>query len=182
MTKKQKILCNAIIHSASAAAASVGAGLAQVPCSDSAIITPIQIAMTVSLGKVFGIKLSKSSARSAMGTGLTTLIGRTASQVLVGWIPVAGNVINAATAASITEALGWIIAGEFAGDTDPAAMLDAPGTDENVEPGLQIAEYTEVENYDGKAKNVRIEAVKEIGKQLRVLQQSFGNRDGESKE
>lgn len=178
MTKRQKILCNAIIHSASAAAASVGAGLAQVPCSDSAIITPVQIAMTVSLGKVFGIKLSKSSAKSAMGTGMTTLVGRAASQLLVGWLPVAGNIINAATAASITEALGWIMAGEFAGEGENSAeLIEAPGESENV---MQLAEYSGGESYDGKAKDTRIEAVKEIGKQIRLLQKYRNNRNDEN--
>lgn len=40
-------------------------------------------------------------------------VGRTASQVLVGWIPGIGNAINATTAAGITEAMGWLLAKEF---------------------------------------------------------------------
>ena len=40
-------------------------------------------------------------------------IGRTASQVLIGWIPGVGNIINATTAATLTEAIGWIMANEF---------------------------------------------------------------------
>lgn len=113
MTKSQMIKCNAIIHAASLGAAGVGAGFAQVPCSDSAVITPIQLAMTISLGKVFNKKLSSSAAKSAMATGTATMIGRTASQVAIGWIPGAGNIINAATAGVITESLGWILAKEF---------------------------------------------------------------------
>lgn len=62
MTSKEKVMCNGIIHSASAAAATVG---------------------------------------------------RTTSQVFIGWIPGLGNIINAATAASITETIGWIMAKEF---------------------------------------------------------------------
>lgn len=113
MTKQQKIKCNMIIHAASLAAAGVGAGLAQVPCTDSAIITPIQLAMTISLGKVFDKSLSGSAAKSAMAAGTTTMIGRTASKIMVGWIPGYGNVINATTAGTITESLGWILAKEF---------------------------------------------------------------------
>ena len=173
MTKKQKILCNTIIHMASAAAASVGAGLAQVPCSDSAIITPIQLAMTVSLGKAFGVRLSKASAKSAMATGMTTLIGRATSQVLVGWIPVAGNIINASTAATITEALGWILAKEFEEDclklsaTEDAYILP---DDQNFESGL--IDYTGGEDNDDKTENDSIEAVKKIAKQLRLFQKN----------
>jgi hypothetical protein len=33
-------------------------------------------------------------------------IGRAASQALIGWIPGIGNIINATTAAAITEAIG----------------------------------------------------------------------------
>lgn len=173
MTKKQKILCNTIIHAASTAAASVGAGLAQVPCSDSAIITPIQLAMTVSLGKVFGVKLSKSSAKSAMGTTMTSIVGRAASQVLVGWIPVAGNIINASTAATITEALGWILAKEF--EEDYLKISAAEGGERlSDEQGSEIrqVDYVGGEDNDGKAENNSIKAIKEITKQLKVLQKN----------
>ena len=39
MTSRETGLCNGIIHSASAAAAAIGGGLAQVPASDNLIIT-----------------------------------------------------------------------------------------------------------------------------------------------
>lgn len=170
MTKKQKILCNTIIHSASAGAASVGAGLAQIPTSDSAVIVPIQLAMTVSLGKVFGIKLSRASAKSAMGTGMTTLIGRATSQVLVGWIPGAGNVINAATAASITEALGWILAKEF---EDEANKLNGvpliEESDISPEDDNTLIEYPVIEETSDSSTASRLKAITEIGKQINIL-------------
>lgn len=113
MTSKEKALCNGIIHAASAAAAGIGAGMAQVPCSDNLIITPIQLTMAVSLGKVFGIALDQSAAQSAVASAAATTVGRAASQVGIGWFPGIGNLINAATAASLTEAIGWILAKEF---------------------------------------------------------------------
>jgi len=113
MTKKEKIMCNSIIHSASSAAAAVGAGLAQVPASDNAIITPIQLSMSVSLAKVFGLNLSKGAAEAGVASAAACVVGRAASQVIVGWIPVLGNVVNAVTAASLTESIGWILAKEF---------------------------------------------------------------------
>lgn len=113
MTQTQNDECHGIIHTAAAAAATVGGGLAQVPLADHAVITPIQLAMVISLGKVFNRQISESSATAAIGSAAATTIGRMASQVLLGWIPGVGNVINATTAAAITESMGWIIANQF---------------------------------------------------------------------
>lgn len=117
MNSTQQSMCHAIIHTASAAAAAVGAGLAQIPCSDNTVITPIQLVMTISLGRAFGIELTDSAARAALASVTAATVGRTASQLLFGWIPVAGNIINAGTAASITEAIGWLLAEDFANQT-----------------------------------------------------------------
>ena len=114
MTTKQKNACHTIIHSASASAGAVGAGLAQIPCSDSLVIGPIQTAMTVALGEVFGIKLKDSTSEAAFALKAVGVIGRKASQVLVGWIPGFGNAVNACTAALLTEATGWVLAEDFA--------------------------------------------------------------------
>ena len=113
MTDKQKKECHAIIHAASVAAAGIGGGLAQIPGSDNVPLTAIQLTMTISLGKVFGKSLSESSAKAAIGSVAASTIGRTVSQVLVGWIPGFGNAVNATTAAGVTEALGWALANEF---------------------------------------------------------------------
>lgn len=113
MTSREVGLCNGIIHSASVAAAAVGGGLAQIPVSDNFVITPIQLTMAVSLGKVFGITLDQSAAKAAVASAVAAAVGRAISQVLIGWIPGVGNIINATTAATITEAIGWIMAEEF---------------------------------------------------------------------
>lgn len=83
------------------------------PGSDNSIITPIQLTMAVSLGKVFGITLDQSVAKAAVASAAAATVGRATSQVLIGWVPGLGNVINAATAATITEAIGWIMVKEF---------------------------------------------------------------------
>lgn len=114
MTSEQQAACHAIIHSASASAGAVGAGLAQLPCSDNAIITPIQVAMTIALGAVFEMELTESAARASIAAAAGFTVGRGISQVLVGWWPLVGNIINASTAAGITETLGWMLANDFA--------------------------------------------------------------------
>lgn len=114
MTRAQRAQCRTIIHGASLSAGAVGAGLAQFPGSDNAVITPIQVTMTIALGRVFGIELTESGSRGIVLSGIGACVGRTASQLLVGWIPGVGNAVNAVTAAAITETLGWHIADDFA--------------------------------------------------------------------
>lgn len=113
MTESQKKKCHAIIHTASTAAAGVGAGLAQIPGSDNAVIVPIQITMVISLAKVFGKDLDETGAAAVLSTAASSVVGRGISQVLVGWIPGIGNAINASTAAGVTEATGWTVAKIF---------------------------------------------------------------------
>lgn len=113
MTNEQTAKCHAIIHANSVAAGAVGAGLAQLPASDSIVIIPIQIEMTILLGKVFELEISETAAASLTATSLSTLAGRGISQVLIGWMPGIGNIINCCTAAGVTESLGWIIADMF---------------------------------------------------------------------
>ena len=114
MTTKQKLLCHATIHSFSALAGTVGAGGAQLPCCDNIIITPLQVTMIIGLGKIFGYEITENIARAKCASALAKRAGRALSQIIIGWFPIAGNIVNAGTAAGITEAIGWIMAEEFA--------------------------------------------------------------------
>jgi uncharacterized protein (DUF697 family) len=114
MNDSQKNKCHAIIHSTAVACAGIGAGMAQLPDSDNIFIVPLQVGMIVSLGAVFGIELSESSARAGLATVTATMVGRGISQVLVGWIPVWGNALNATTAFAVTQSVGWAMAKDFA--------------------------------------------------------------------
>ena len=96
-----------IIHSAATAAAAAGAGLAQLPGSDNLVITPIQVSMIMAIGEFHGQKLSKSAALSTLSAASAGITGRTVAQILIRWIPGWGNTVNAATAFSVTEAIGW---------------------------------------------------------------------------
>lgn len=96
-----------IIHGAATAAAAVGGGLAQIPASGTLAITPIQISMIIALGSLHGKTLGKSSALGVLAAAYGPYVGRTVSQLLIGWIPGVGNAINAATAFVVTESIGW---------------------------------------------------------------------------
>ena len=111
--KDMLVKCNGFIHSASVACGGVGTGLAQIPASDNAVIVPIQIGMIVGLGTVFDLNITEAGAKSIIASASATIAGRTITQFLVGWIPGIGNAINTATAAGLTEAIGWIAVKNF---------------------------------------------------------------------
>lgn len=98
-----------IIHSSVTAASAAGAGMAQIPGSDNTVITPIQIAMIQAIGTVHGVELSEKVALSALSAASAGVIGRTIFQFLIGWWPLWGNAINATTAFSFTESIGWAV-------------------------------------------------------------------------
>ena len=120
MTDEQKKRCHEIIHAASISAAAVGAGAASVPvvgsfvslCDESAI-TPIQITMIVSLGKVFDVSLDKTTAASLLKGMVTAKVGRKVAGFFAGLVPGLGSVVNGGTAASITEGVGWAAVAYF---------------------------------------------------------------------
>ena len=111
MPPELKRKCHAAIHSA--AVATAAAGTIPIPFSDAIPITAIQIAMIVALGKAFEVNLSQSVAKSIATVGLTKVVGQTIFRNAVKIIPGLGPAIAAATAASMTEALGWLIADDF---------------------------------------------------------------------
>ncbi len=114
-TRDQKI--HGIIHTASAASAGVGAGLAQLPGSDAPVLASIQTTMIIAVAEVHGASITKTAAAELLLTFSATIAGRGLSQWLVGWIPAYGNAINATTAAAVTEAVGWTADGYFADDS-----------------------------------------------------------------
>ena len=84
MTQDQRQACHFIIHGASATAALVGGGLAQIPLSDSALLVPLQVTMIVGLGKVFGVHITDSAAKGITLGFAAMYVGRAGSQVLGG--------------------------------------------------------------------------------------------------
>lgn len=110
-TAIQKV--HGVIHTASAGAAAVGAGLAQIPGSDAPVIAGIQTTMIIAIAEEYGVPITKVASADLLLTFAATTAGRGLSQFLVGWVPGWGNAINATTAAALTEAVGWAAAEYF---------------------------------------------------------------------
>ena len=108
--------CNMIIHGAAVACGGTSVASAQIPLADTAVITPIQIGMIVALGHIFDIEVTKTAARAIISGAGASLIGRGISQVVFGWIPGLGNVLNATTSVALTEAIGWMAVDQFASE------------------------------------------------------------------
>ncbi|MDU9792972.1 hypothetical protein RGC27_03615 [Helicobacter pylori] len=98
-----------IIHVASGAAGAVG--LIPIPFSDAFAIAPIQAGMIYKMNDAFEVKMEESVATSLI-TGLLSVtavaqVGRTLVNGFLKFIPVVGSVAGNATAATITEGIGF---------------------------------------------------------------------------
>ena len=100
--------CAAIIHGASVASGAAAAG-AIIPGSDSVAIMPVQVAMITALADEFDVPWTDSAVRAALYASLGRIVGKGGAGLLLRWIPGYGNVVRAAVAASVTEALGWAV-------------------------------------------------------------------------
>ncbi|AOW76248.1 hypothetical protein A3Q34_04875 [Colwellia sp. PAMC 20917] len=96
-----------IIHGAATSSALVGAGLAQLPGADMPVIAGFQTAMIVAIADQHGIAITRTAATDLILVFTASYGGRAISQFLIGWIPGWGNSLNATTAFTITEAIGW---------------------------------------------------------------------------
>ena len=80
-------------------------------------ITAAQIGMIIKIGDLFDISLSEAAAKSIAGVALTQQAGRTVASGFLKMIPgvgtLIGGMISGATAAVLTEFLGWVVADDF---------------------------------------------------------------------
>ncbi len=78
------------------------------------VIMSLQTAMIGAIALEHNVQITKAAAADLLLTFAAGYGGRAISQFLLGWIPGIGNAINATTAASITEAIGWAADAYFA--------------------------------------------------------------------
>ena len=128
------------------AVAAAAAGAIPIPMSDAIPITAAQVAMIISLGKVFGISLSQSAAKSIASVVVTQQAGHAIFANILKCIPgggVAGAVVGATTAATLTEALGWIVADDFyrmSNGEEPENIVETAKDLKQVFEGLRMPE------------------------------------------
>ncbi|GAA6856309.1 hypothetical protein CHC121_07970 [Helicobacter pylori] len=98
-----------IIHVAAGAAGA--AGLIPIPFSDIPLITTAQMAMIYKMNRAFEVKMENSVAASLitglLGVTAVAQVGRTLVNGFLKSIPVVGSVAGGATAAVITEGIGF---------------------------------------------------------------------------
>lgn len=100
--------CETIVHASSTAAAAA-ASVTIIPGSDSVAITPIQVAMVAAIAREHGLDLSASLVKSVVYASLGSIAGKAGAGLLTRFIPVAGNLVRASVAFSVTEALGHLV-------------------------------------------------------------------------
>ncbi|MCQ2899371.1 hypothetical protein JT062_02550 [Helicobacter pylori] len=109
--RKQAMIAKSkkIIHVASGLSGT--AGLIPIPFSDALAIAPIQAGMIYKMNDAFGMDLDKSVGASLVAGLLSVTavaqVGRTLVNGFLKFIPVVGSVAGGATAAVITESIGF---------------------------------------------------------------------------
>ncbi|WP_120883846.1 GTPase [Helicobacter pylori] len=109
--RKQAMIAKSkkIIHVALGAAGA--AGLIPIPFSDAFAIAPIQAGMIYEMNDAFGMDLDKSVGTSLIAGLLSVTavaqVGRTLVNGFLKFIPIVGSVAGGATAAVITEGIGF---------------------------------------------------------------------------
>jgi uncharacterized protein (DUF697 family) len=102
--------CHKIIHFSSLIAAIIG--FSPIPFSDAVLLVPVQITMMMRLHQVFGASWTEGVAQGLAKELVVVGLGKSAVGNVLKLIPavgtVAGGIINATVASTITETLGWV--------------------------------------------------------------------------
>ncbi|MBR5312326.1 MAG: hypothetical protein IKU40_05540 [Clostridia bacterium] len=111
-----KIGAHIMIHSWAALHGATAFLLAQTPEGDTVLLTAETITFIVSLAKACGADLSTTQATAVGAQAVASVTGLSiaeAARHYAKYIPVAGNVFNAATSIAITEAIGFSVYNEL---------------------------------------------------------------------
>lgn len=134
MTSGQSLKCGIVIHSAAVACGA--AGMMPIPVVDAVPISAVQISMVLALGGIFHQKITESAAKAVISSAAGTLLGRTAVKLIpgVGWF------VSGTVAAALTEAIGWIVAKEYAQKKPTDSPTDASVDEDEQQTDPPISE------------------------------------------
>ncbi|MCL2934089.1 MAG: hypothetical protein MGG11_18155 [Trichodesmium sp. MAG_R03] len=177
----------AIIHAASVSAGAASGALAQgaVLALDTPVLITIHIGMIVQLGEVFGRKLNKNTAAALLASAAGVGVGAFGVKAILGFIPFAGNLVNAAVSFGYTELLGWTFVKLFKNDQDTSLLVDVKGDIKgegmgdtfHVGQAIAVGKNFRADNnkmyqYQSKEKQSLAEAAKEIQQLLKQLEEA----------
>ena len=111
--KKQKALGYGIVVLATVANTLVGAGTAHIGVAGSKACAAVETLMISGIGRTVGKPITKTLVKSTATSNSASKLGKTLSMATVGHIPVAGRVVNAVIAGTITLSLGCGIVKEY---------------------------------------------------------------------
>ncbi|WP_240843031.1 hypothetical protein [Acidaminobacter sp. JC074] len=140
LTDEEKKKCHTVIHGAAVAASAAAGGMSQIPLADNTVIAPIQVGMIIKLGTIFGHKVTEGLAKGIIANAAAAFVGRGVSQVLLGWVPIVGNAVNATTAGGITEAIGWLAVKEFKSKSTVVDSTDNENVEDETEEKASMAD------------------------------------------
>lgn len=96
------------------ALSAAGIAVEPVPIVDSVLLAPVQIAMVVHLGKIYGKTITKSLAKGLVNTIGLSFVGNELFLLLVGFFPGIKQTLGPAIAYSLTRVSGLIVNELFA--------------------------------------------------------------------
>jgi uncharacterized protein (DUF697 family)/GTP-binding protein EngB required for normal cell division len=106
--KSKRKIAYGIVTTAVATTAAT-AGLNPLPLADTLLIVPQQLAMAISLSRVFMFDSIVETAGNVLKTQLAALAGKTLAASFLKFIPIFGQVVNAVVAGAITYSLGMAL-------------------------------------------------------------------------
>ena len=112
-----------VIHAAALHSAGVGACLAHMPGWDAPVLAGIQAKLVVAIGEHYGVAVQLAEADELVARFRDAMPCRVVVPLVMGRVPVVGNVVNASTAAAFTRDVGWAAVGHFAGQDRGAATM-----------------------------------------------------------
>ena len=101
-----RLIVRVAVHGSSAAAAGLAALLSPFPLADELALLPLYGLLAVHIGRTHELKLGEIPWRPIARTAIGGLVVRAGASVAGSWVPGVAALLNAVTAAALTEVVG----------------------------------------------------------------------------